>query len=85
MNPHHRFGNRGFSAVATAFVLAMVFMVAGCAGTSGGNQRSAVAGDPEAQCRAAIAAVSEHCAGEGADSSACAEAKSRSRNLCIQE
>ncbi len=85
MIPHQRLGKRGFSTAATAFLLAAVFMIAGCAGTSGGNQQSAAGDDPAAQCRAAIAAVNERCAGDGAASSACADAKTRSRNLCIPE
>jgi hypothetical protein len=67
---------------AIALLLILAFTITGCAAT-GGNERTAVADDPEAQCRAAIAAVNERCAGEGADSQACENAKNRVRDLCI--
>lgn len=85
MIPHFRTDRRPVNTLALILALISVFVIAGCAGTSGGSGRSTVADGPAAQCRAAIADVSQHCAGEGADSRACENAKTRSRDLCIPD
>lgn len=85
MTPRYRPTGRPGRFLTLTALLASILFIAGCAGTSGGNQRSAAANDPAAQCRAAIADVSKMCAGEGAESRDCNAAKSRSRNLCITE
>jgi hypothetical protein len=65
-------------------LLVVIVMVAGCAGTSGGNQPTAAAIDPEEQCRSAITGVNKMCAGDGGESRDCEAAKSRARDLCIE-